>query len=82
MPLCIYNTIILIGIQNRAESRALFYTTLFNLTGYPVVVIPLTLSSKGLPIGVQLVGNYGNDQKLLTIASQISSIINPLPCPL
>lgn len=58
------------------------YTTLFNLTGYPVVVIPLTLSSKGLPIGVQLVGNYGNDQKLLTIANQISSIINPLPCPL
>lgn len=58
------------------------YTTLFNLTGYPVVVIPLTLSSEGLPIGIQLVGSYGKDKQLLTIANQISKMINPLFCPL
>ena len=32
------------------------YTTVFNLTGNPVVVLPLAQSKEGLPIGVQVVG--------------------------
>jgi amidase len=58
------------------------YTTLFNLTGHPVVVLPLSLSAKGLPIGVQLVGKRGEDMKLLTIACKLSKIIDIVPCPL
>ena len=32
------------------------YTMLFNLTGHPVVVIPIGKSKSGLPIGMQIVG--------------------------
>ena len=51
------------------------YTILFNLTGHPVVVLPLQLSSQGLPIGVQLVGKRGADMTLLNIAKKLSEII-------
>ena len=58
------------------------YTILFNLTGHPVVVLPLNLSSQGLPIGVQLVGKRGSDFQLLAIAQQLMKIIDVLPFPL
>ncbi len=32
------------------------YTVPFNLTGHPVVVIPIGQTSYGLPIGIQIVG--------------------------
>jgi amidase len=44
------------------------YTSPFNLTGNPSVVIPLTRSKEGLPIGVQLVGPRWGEMKLLAIA--------------
>jgi amidase len=44
------------------------YTSPFNLTGNPSVVIPLTRSKEGLPIGVQLVGPRWSEMKLLAIA--------------
>ncbi|MDJ0509164.1 MAG: amidase [Crocosphaera sp.] len=82
-PHCPFGSDVEIEGKSYAYLKAIgAYTSLFNLTGYPVVVIPLTLSSKGLPIGIQLVGNYGKDEKLLNIANQISKIIKPLPCPL
>lgn len=50
------------------------YTTIFNLTGNPVVVLPLTHSQKGLPIGVQVVGRRGSDLRLLAIAEKLTQI--------
>ena len=41
------------------------YTMPFNLTGQPVVVIPLTQSAEGLPIGVQIVGRRWGEMPLL-----------------
>mgnify|MGYP000563181888 CR=1 FL=1 len=48
------------------------YTTPFNLTGNPVVVIPAGLSTDGLPIGLQIVGPRWRDAELL----QISKLLN------
>ncbi|HUJ09061.1 MAG TPA: amidase [Verrucomicrobiae bacterium] len=57
------------------------YTSPFNLTGNPSVVIPLTRSQEGLPIGVQLVGPRWSDMKLLAIAEAIVEFTGPFQRP-
>ena len=58
------------------------YTTIFNLTGHPVIMLPLTQSQQGLPIGVQVVGRRGSDMRLLLIAeklTQVTGLFQPPP---
>jgi amidase len=56
------------------------YTSVFSLTGSPVVVLPLG-TVNGLPIGLQLVGRRWEDMKLLHIAELISNKINKYKKP-
>ena len=44
------------------------YTILANLAGIPAISIPAGLSEKGLPIGVQLIANAFDEQKLIDAA--------------
>ena len=48
------------------------HTGMFNLTGHPVVVIPLGFSDDGLPIGAQLVGQRWRDLDLLAVAEAVA----------
>jgi Asp-tRNA(Asn)/Glu-tRNA(Gln) amidotransferase A subunit family amidase len=47
------------------------FTPLANMTGQPAISLPLAMSTKGLPIGVQLVGRFGADALLLQLAAQL-----------
>ncbi|HCA57484.1 MAG TPA: Asp-tRNA(Asn)/Glu-tRNA(Gln) amidotransferase GatCAB subunit A, partial [Blastocatellia bacterium] len=53
------------------------YTVSANLAGLPAISIPCGLSSEGLPIGVQLVGNYWAEGELLN-AANIYGLEHPL----
>ena len=57
------------------------YTCPFNLTGHPVAILPLTKSSSGLPIGVQVVGPLWSEPALLQIARRIAQITGPFTPP-
>ena len=50
------------------------FTAMFNITGQPAISLPLAWSDGGLPIGVQLVGRYGDEATLLRLASQLAQI--------
>jgi amidase len=52
-------------------------TQIFNLTGHPVVVIPIGFTQAGLPVGVQLVGRRWHDMALLNVAEQIVEMLDP-----
>ena len=45
------------------------YTVSANLAGVPAVSIPCGLSSDGLPIGTQLIGNFWSEGVLLNLAN-------------
>jgi aspartyl-tRNA(Asn)/glutamyl-tRNA(Gln) amidotransferase subunit A len=47
------------------------YTWPFNLTGHPAVSLPCGWSSDGLPIGVQLVGPWYADRRVLALAARL-----------
>lgn len=47
------------------------FTGLFNTTGNPAISLPLGMSDKGLPIGMQFVGRFSDETTLLQLAKQL-----------
>lgn len=50
-------------------------TFVINSTGFPAISIPAGLSSTGLPVGLQIIGPFGSDRRLLQAASAIERAI-------
>ena len=48
-------------------------TQICNQTGQPAVSLPLHTSPHGHPIGVQLIGRFGDEATLLRLASQLEA---------
>jgi len=44
------------------------FCSLWTFIGTPAIALPVRKSSNGLPLGIQLIGNYKEDEKLLNIA--------------
>jgi Asp-tRNA(Asn)/Glu-tRNA(Gln) amidotransferase A subunit family amidase len=47
------------------------YTEWFNLLGNPAVVVPVSHSAEGLPIGVQIVGRPWEEEQVLGVATDL-----------
>lgn len=66
-------------LEEASDTRAVLGMTSlvrpFNLSGHPALSIPLG-SEAGLPVGLQLVGAKGADEKLLAIAERLLLNIN------
>ena len=61
--------------QSMSQREAgLLHNIIFNMTGHPVVAMPIALSSEGLPIGVQVIGSRWQEVALLNAAHQIASV--------
>jgi amidase len=45
------------------------YTEIFNVTGQPAVSLPLAVSRRGLPIGLQLAAPLGADERLIALCA-------------
>ena len=57
------------------------YTCPFNLTGHPGVVLPLTRSKEGLPIGVQVLGRRWSEPALLRLCEKLATITGAFTPP-
>lgn len=47
------------------------FTAMQNVTGQPAINLPLHWNKAGLPVGVQFVGRYGDEETLLKLAAEI-----------
>ncbi|WP_095090539.1 amidase [Mesorhizobium sophorae] len=54
-----------------ADTAICQFTGLFNVTGQPAVSLPLSQSSSGLPIGIQVVGRFGDEATLVRLARDL-----------
>ncbi|MDE3209037.1 MAG: Asp-tRNA(Asn)/Glu-tRNA(Gln) amidotransferase GatCAB subunit A, partial [Pseudomonadota bacterium] len=50
------------------------YTIAVNLAGLPGLSLPAGFSGQGRPIGIQLIGNYFNEARLLNIAHRYQQV--------
>jgi amidase len=50
------------------------YTAFWNASGQPAISLPLHWSDDGLPIGVQVIGDYGDEGLLLRVAAQLEQV--------
>ncbi len=57
------------------------FTTIFNMTGNPVVVLPAGQTNDGLPIGIQVVGQHWNDMALLSVAEALADMTGGFQAP-
>ena len=55
------------------------YTTAVNLAGLPGISVPVAMDSKGLPVGLQLVGNCFSEKKLLNAAYGFEKLRGSFP---
>jgi aspartyl-tRNA(Asn)/glutamyl-tRNA(Gln) amidotransferase subunit A len=46
------------------------YTIAVNLAGLPGMSVPCGLGSNGRPVGLQIIGNYFSEAKMLGVAHQ------------
>jgi amidase len=49
------------------------FTPQFNLSGGPAASLPLHWTKDGLPVGVQIGADFGNEAVLLRLASQVEA---------
>jgi amidase len=47
------------------------YTSFVNATGLPAITVPVSATTGGIPLGVQLIGRPGGEHVLLSIAAQL-----------
>jgi amidase len=57
------------------------YSSIFDLTGNPVVVMPVGYTKEGLPVGIQVVGQRWHDMELLNVSGQLDKIANAYKRP-
>ncbi len=56
-----------------SEYMADIYTVLASLAGTPAVSVPAGNNSEGLPLGIQLIANSGDDKKLVKFTEHITN---------
>jgi aspartyl-tRNA(Asn)/glutamyl-tRNA(Gln) amidotransferase subunit A len=56
--------------EESVDSAAVRYLAPFNLTGLPALSIPCGFSSKGLPIGMQIVGRAYDESTILRLGHE------------
>ncbi|MER9865534.1 amidase [Mesorhizobium sp. M0185] len=54
-----------------ADTAICQYTGVFNVTGQPSVSLPSSQSASGLPIGIQIVGRFGDEATLVRVARDL-----------
>lgn len=64
----IYNSSLVEKLSAPVLSKMAF-TTLGNITGLPAMSVPLGMSNKGLPIGMQFVGRMNDEATLFALAA-------------
>jgi aspartyl-tRNA(Asn)/glutamyl-tRNA(Gln) amidotransferase subunit A len=69
------------GEQVNMVTAVLRFTAPFNITGQPALALPIGLSSKGLPLSMQIIGRPFDEVSIFQVAAAYEEARGPLPKP-
>jgi amidase len=64
-----------------SNNPAFSYTFAYNMTGWPAAVVPAGMSSRGLPLGIQIVGRPWREDVVLALARHIEQTLGAYRTP-
>jgi aspartyl-tRNA(Asn)/glutamyl-tRNA(Gln) amidotransferase subunit A len=70
------------ALNDEAGAGEMLYSAVYNLVGLPAASVPCGLSSERLPMGLQIVGPWGDDERVLSIGAAIEALTERLHPPL
>jgi mandelamide amidase len=73
---------ILLGGQEMSQPVLANNTIPASAAGLPGISLPIGLSDKGLPIGLELDGPFGRDRALLYVARRVEAVVGTLLAPI
>ncbi len=62
------------GAEVAVRAAMLKHTQPFNMTGHPAITLPIP--TRGLPVGLQLVGRIGDTPRLLDVAAACERVLS------
>ncbi len=62
-------------LGDAAAQKTGMFCAPFSFTGQPALVVPMLMNEAGLPVGVQLVGRWGDDEQLLALGSDLQNLV-------
>jgi len=62
------------ALNDEAGAGEMLYSAVYNLVGLPAASVPCGLSSERLPMGLQVVGPWGDDERVLSIGAAIEAL--------
>jgi aspartyl-tRNA(Asn)/glutamyl-tRNA(Gln) amidotransferase subunit A len=63
------------ALNDEAGAGEMLYSAVYNLVGLPAVSVPCGLSSGGLPMGLQIVGPWRADERVLSIGAALEAMM-------
>lgn len=64
------------GVQMHDYLEWMTLPSTITMTGCPAISLPATFTAQGLPVGIQIVGAPGSEQRLLEFAAAIEEIVD------
>jgi amidase len=56
-----------------AVNRSIGFTSLFNASGHPAASLPLHWSAQALPVGLQIIAQFGDEATIFRLTAQIET---------
>jgi aspartyl-tRNA(Asn)/glutamyl-tRNA(Gln) amidotransferase subunit A len=63
------------ALNDEAGAGEMLYSAVYNLVGLPAASVPCGLSKQGLPMGLQIVGPWGADERVLSIGAAVEALV-------
>jgi Amidase len=54
-------------------NRSIVFTSLFNASGHPAASLPLHWSAQALPVGLQIIAQFGDEATIFRLTAQIET---------
>jgi aspartyl-tRNA(Asn)/glutamyl-tRNA(Gln) amidotransferase subunit A len=70
------------ALNDEAGAGEMLYSGVYNLVGLPAASVPCGLSSAGMPMGLQIVGPWRADARVLSIGAAVEGLAAPVHPPL